>query len=132
MMDGGGEKQISISLEQFRNVPFEIKRLYYIYNVKENERRGFHAHKSLQQILICANGSCEILLDNGEEKTVVLLNKKTEGVLVESYIWHEMFNFSSDAVLIVLASDYYYEEDYIRDYNKFLEYCNNIKIGGLT
>lgn len=115
-----------VSIEQFKNVPFEIKRVYFIYNVDREERRGFHAHKDLQQVLLCISGSCKVLLDNGVEKSEVLLNEKNEGILVENYIWREMFDFSSDAVLMVLASEYYCKEDYIRDYNEFIKYSKSV------
>ena len=82
--------------------------------------RGHHAHKSLEQILICIHGSCKILLDNGEEKKIVSLEKPYEGLYIKNNIWREMYDFSPDAVLMVLASDYYKEEDYIRNYEEFL------------
>ena len=84
--------------------------------------RGDHAHKSLEQILICIHGSCKIRLDNGREKKIVPLEKPYEGLYVSNNMWREMFDFSEDAVLMVLASDYYREEDYIRDYEEFLRF----------
>lgn len=118
----GDSRGILIALEQMKNVPFEIKRVYYMYNTVQGVRRGFHAHKQLKQILICVNGSCKILLDDGNEKAEVCLDEPNKGLLIESYIWREMFDFSEDAVLMVLASELYDEEDYIRDYNKFIQY----------
>lgn len=109
-----------ISLEEFRDIPFEIKRVYYMYDTGKDVRRGFHAHKSLQQILICIHGECKILLDNGKEKKVVPLEKPYEGLYVSNNMWREMYDFSPDAVLMVLASDYYKEDDYIRNYDDFL------------
>lgn len=109
-----------VALEEFKDIPFEIKRVYYLYDTKESVRRGFHAHKSLEQILICIHGSCKILLDNGTEKKVVALEKPYEGLYIANDIWREMYDFSPDAVLLVLASDFYREEDYIRDYDEFL------------
>ena len=90
-------------------------------------RRGYHAHKSLEQILICIHGSCKILLDNGTEKKVVPLEKPYEGLYVANNMWREMYDFSFDAVLLVLASELYDESDYIRNYDKFLEYVNKSK-----
>ena len=113
-----------IALEQNKDIPFEIKRVYYIYDTLPNVRRGFHAHKSLQQILICTSGECKILLDDGKNKEVVTLNKPTEGLHINGCIWREMFDFSPDAVLMVLASEYYDEDDYIRNYEDFLSYVN--------
>ena len=118
----GDDRGNLISLEENKNIPFDIKRVYYIFDNKEGVRRGFHAHKNLQQVLICVNGSCEILLDDGKEKSIIKLENRNEGLFIEKMIWHEMFNFSADCVLMVLASDYYYEEDYIRDYEEFKNY----------
>lgn len=91
-----------------------------MYDTKKNVHRGFHAHKSLEQILICIHGSCKVLLDNGTEKKIVSLEKPYEGLYIANNMWREMYDFSEDAVLMVLASEYYKEEDYIRDYNEFL------------
>lgn len=109
-------------LEAKRDIPFEIKRVYYVYDVVERERRGFHAHKELEQYLICVHGSCKILLDNGLEKENVLLDNPSEGLYVGPGTWREMYDFSDGAVLLVLASEYYNEKDYIRNYDHFLEY----------
>ena len=100
----------------------EIKRVYYMYDTLEGVRRGFHAHKCLEQILICIHGSCKILMDDGNEKVEVPLDKPYEGLYISNAIWREMFDFSPDAVLMVLASEYYDESDYIRNYDEFLKY----------
>ncbi len=113
-----------VALEENKDIPFEIKRVYYMYETKQGVHRGFHAHKSLEQILICIHGSCKILLDNGREKKVVSLEKPYEGLYVSNDLWREMYDFSDDAVLMVLASEYYDENDYIRDYDEFLKYIN--------
>lgn len=115
----GDERGMLVALEELKDIPFEIKRVYYMYDTKENVHRGFHAHKSLEQILICIHGSCKILMDNGIEKKVVSLEKPYEGLYIANDIWREMYDFSADAVLMVLASDFYKEEDYIRDYDVF-------------
>lgn len=111
-----------IALEQMINVPFDIKRVYYMYNAVPGVRRGFHAHKQLKQILVCVKGSCKILLDDGTEKVEVSLDEPNKGLIIESHLWREMFDFSDDAVLMVLASELYDESDYIRNYDEFLEY----------
>lgn len=111
-----------VSLESLRNIPFEIKRIYYIYGNKDNIARGFHAHYKLQQVLICINGRCKIKLDNGNISQSIELSTPNEGLLIDSCIWREMYDFSSDAVLLVLASELYDESDYIRDYNEFLQF----------
>ena len=123
----GDERGQLVALEENKDIPFEIKRVYYMYDTVEGVRRGFHAHKSLEQILICIHGSCKILLDNGKEKNVVPLERPYEGLYVSNAMWREMFDFSPDAVLMVLASDYYKEEDYIRDYDEFLKYVEEHK-----
>lgn len=116
----GDDRGMLVALEEYKDIPFEIKRVYYMYDTKKDVHRGFHAHKSLEQILICINGSCKVLLDNGTEKKIVSLEKPYEGLYIANNMWREMYDFSEDAVLMVLASEYYKEEDYIRDYNEFL------------
>lgn len=111
-----------VALEEFKDIPFDIKRVYYMYETVPGVSRGFHAHRNLEQILICVHGSCKILLDDGTEKTVVPLDKPNEGLYIANNMWREMFDFSTDAVLMVLASQYYDEADYIRDYNQFLKF----------
>lgn len=118
----GDERGTLIALEQLKNIPFEIKRVYYMYDTVKGVRRGFHAHKCLKQILICVKGSCKILLDDGTEKAEVLLDEPNKGLIIESNIWREMFDFSDDAVLMVLASELYDESDYIRNYDDFITY----------
>ena len=109
-------------LEAEDHIPFPIKRIYYIYDVPEKERRGFHAHKELQQVLFCIHGMCKILLDDGSEQTTVTLDNPAEGILINRTVWREMFDFSPGSVLVVLASEHYDEADYIRDYDQFLVY----------
>ena len=117
----GDDRGQLVALEEFKDIPFEIKRVYYMYDTGEGVHRGFHAHRSLEQILICIHGSCKVLLDNGTEKKVISLEKPYEGLYIANDMWREMYDFSSDAVLLVLASDFYKEEDYIRDYDVFLK-----------
>ncbi|HIF9375637.1 TPA: sugar 3,4-ketoisomerase [Photobacterium damselae] len=118
----GDDRGALISLEQNKNVPFEIKRVYYIFDTKEGIARGFHAHKELQQIAICVKGSCRFLMDDGHKRAEVILDKPNQGILIDVMQWHEMHDFSHDCVLVVLASDYYDETDYIRNYDDFLGY----------
>ena len=117
----GDDRGQLVALEEFKDIPFRIKRVYYMYDTKPGVRRGFHAHKKLEQILICIHGSCKILMDNGKEKKVVSLEKPYEGLYISNDIWREMYDFSEDAVLMVLASEVYNEDDYIRDYDEFLK-----------
>lgn len=118
----GDERGQLVALEEFKDIPFEIKRVYYMYDTASGVIRGHHAHKVLEQILICIHGSCKIRLDNGTEQKVVPLEKPYEGLYVSNSMWREMFDFSPDAVLMVLASGLYDEADYIRDYDEFLEF----------
>lgn len=116
----GDDRGSLISLEQNKNIPFEIKRIYYIFGTKENVSRGFHAHRNLEQVAICLSGSCRFILDNGKEKDEITLNSPAKGLYINNYIWREMHDFSSDCVLVVLASEHYMESDYIRNYDDFL------------
>lgn len=121
----GDERGMLVALEQIKNVPFEIKRVYYMFGTKDNVRRGFHAHKELRQLAIAVRGSCYFHLDDGVDKEEVLLNDPAQGLLIEPAIWHEMYNYSDDCVLLVLASDVYDESDYIRNYEAFQESVRN-------
>ena len=120
----GDDRGKLIAIEELKNIPIEIKRVYYIFDNKNNIKRGFHAHKNLKQIAICVKGSCTFVLDNGKNKEEIILDSPDHGLLIEGLIWREMYNFSPDCVLLVLASEHYDEDDYIRDYDKFLELAN--------
>ena len=93
-----------------------------MYDTANGVHRGFHAHRSLEQILVCIHGSCKVLLDNGREKKVVPLEKPYEGLYISNNMWREMYDFSPDAVLLVFASQLYDESDYIRNYDEFLKF----------
>lgn len=107
--------------EANRNIPLNIQRLYYIFGAQPDVPRGFHAHKKLQQIAFCIQGSCKMLMDNGKEKQEVLIGQSNKGLFIPPMVWHEMHDFSEDCILLVLASDHYDESDYIRNYDQFLE-----------
>lgn len=117
----GDERGQLVALEQDIDIPFEIKRVYYIYDTKTNVRRGHHSHNTLQEILVCIHGSCKILLDDGREKEIVCMEKPYEGLYVPPKTWLEMYDFTHDAVLLVLASELYSEDDYVRNYDLFLK-----------
>lgn len=121
----GDDRGALVSLEENKNIPFEVKRVYYMYDTKPGVKRGFHAHKELKQILFCPCGACTIMLDDGAEKVCVRLDDPTEGLVVEANVWREMYDFTPNAVLMVLASDYYDENDYIRDYDLFLQHVRS-------
>ncbi|MFZ4455563.1 MAG: sugar 3,4-ketoisomerase [Bacteroidales bacterium] len=101
-------------------VPFEVKRIYYLYDVPGGETRGGHAHRELQQMIVAAGGSFDVVLDDGENKRTVTLNRPYQALLVVPGIWRELENFSSGSTLLVLASHHYDESDYIRTYDDFL------------
>ncbi len=110
--------------EGLKNVPFDIKRVYWLYDIPAGEGRGGHAHKQIKQLLIAVSGSFHVTLDNGKEKQTYLLNHPYQALLIDTGIWRTLDDFSSGAVCVVLASDWYEEEDYIYDYNDFLKYIN--------
>jgi dTDP-4-dehydrorhamnose 3,5-epimerase-like enzyme len=114
-----------ISLEQHKNIPFDVLRVYYIFDTKKGVSRGFHAHRYLEQVVVCVKGSCRFILDNGDMKEELLLHSPKQGLYIGHNLWREMHDFSEDCVLLVLASDYYHEGDYIRDYDDFLALVNN-------
>nr|WP_321459166.1 FdtA/QdtA family cupin domain-containing protein [uncultured Vibrio sp.] len=121
----GDERGKLIALETVKNVPFEIKRVYYIYDTEYNVARGFHAHRQLRQLAICISGSCTVLMDDGMNKEEVILNEPNKGLVIDPMQWHEMYNFSENCVLMVLANDLYDEADYIRDYDEFKRLVNH-------
>jgi dTDP-4-dehydrorhamnose 3,5-epimerase-like enzyme len=113
-----------VSLEGSKNIPFNIKRVYYMFDTLVGTRRGHHAHLKLEQILVCTSGSCCILLDDGKQKQTFRLNNPHLGLYVHNLLWREIYDFSSNCVLMVLASEHYDETDYIRDYDQFLALSN--------
>lgn len=111
-----------VALEKGEEFPFEIKRVYYIWGTAPHITRGNHAHKHLEQVIVCTSGSCDFMLDNGRgEKETVHLDSPTQGLYIKSNIWRQFTNFSQDCVVMVLASEHYKEEDYIRNYEDFLK-----------
>lgn len=117
----GDDRGSLISLEKDNNIPFEIKRVYYMFKTGKDVRRGCHAHRHLRQVAIAVRGSCRFLLDNGREKIELLLDNPAQGLLIDSFTWREMYEFTEDCVLMVLADQHYDETDYVRSYNDFLE-----------
>ena len=108
-------------IEGNRHVPFEIKRVYYLYDVPGGATRGGHAHKTLQQLLVAMSGSFDVVLDDGHERKRFHLNRSYFGLYIPPMVWRELDNFSSGSVCMALASDFFSEEDYFRDYHSFLE-----------
>ena len=121
----GDERGSLIAIEEGYNAPFEIKRVYYIFDTKEGVERGFHAHINLKQIAIAVKGSCTFVLDKKKKREEIKLTNPNQGLFIEGLIWREMKNFSPECVLVVIASEHYDEKDYIRDYEIFLKAVKN-------
>lgn len=116
-----------VVIEQGKDVPFPIKRSYFIYGTSPDEPRGFHAHKQLEQVFVCLRGQCDVILDDGLHKQTVKLDASDKSLYVGKMIWHEMHNFSRDCLFAAFASDLYDEDDYIRDYETFLKSLADMK-----
>lgn len=112
-------------VENSNSVPFDVKRIYYLYDVPGGASRGAHAHKNLYQLIIAVSGSFNVTLDDGNVKRTFMLNRPYQGLLVVPGIWRDLYDFSSGAVCMVLASEKYDTSDYIRDYNCFLKFKND-------
>ena len=108
-----------MAMEVHKTVPFDVKRIYYIFGTQAGVSRGFHAHRALQQVAVCVMGKCRMVLDDGERREEVWLDAPTKGLLIADLVWREMHDFSPDCVLLVLASEHYNENDYIRSYDEF-------------
>ena len=110
--------------EAERDIPFPIKRFYYIHGAPKNTQRGAHAHKALRQFLFCPYGSIKLLMDDGRNKETFILDNPAVGIIVDPLMWHDMVWLEENSVLCVAASDYYNEADYLRDYDEFIKYLN--------
>lgn len=115
----GDDRGSLVALEYGPNLPFDVKRVYYIFGTKAGVPRGFHAHRKLKQLLIAVSGSVTVKTEHNGKIETHLLNRPDEGLLIDGLVWREMHDFSPDCVLVVLADEYYDESDYIRDYNMF-------------
>lgn len=120
----GDDRGSLVALEAQKTVPFDVKRVYYIFGTQQGVSRGFHAHKNLKQVAVCVTGKCKMVLDDGKKREEVWLDSPTTGLIIEDLTWREMHNFSEDCVLLVLASEHYDESDYIRDYDEFKKVAN--------
>lgn len=117
-------------VENGLTLPFEVKRVYYLYDVPGGESRGAHAHRNLEQLIVAASGSFTVTLDDGKTKRSCFLNRPYQGLYIKPGLWRDLVDFSSGAVCMVLASDVYDSADYIRDYKEFLEFRNNLSSRG--
>ena len=115
----GDDRGMLVVAEYQKEIPFPVKRIYYIYGAEADTRRGYHSHKNLQQIYIAIHGSCKVTLTDGTETQTVCLDNPAKGLYIGHNVWREIFDFSPDAVLLVLASEVYSEDDYIRTYEEF-------------
>lgn len=115
----GDDRGSLVALEAHKTVPFDVKRVYYIFGTQAGVSRGFHAHRALQQVAVCVIGKCRMVLDDGQRREDVWLGSPTKGLLIGDLVWREMHDFSPDCVLLVLASEHYDEADYIRSYDEF-------------
>lgn len=115
----GDERGMLVVAEYQKEIPFTVRRIYYIYNANSTTKRGFHSHKNLQQIYIAIHGNCKVMLTNGTEKQIVCLDNPDQGLYIGHNVWREIYDFSDDCVLLVLASEIYSENDYIRSYEEF-------------
>ena len=120
----GDDRGSLVALEANKTIPFDIKRVYYIFGTQPGVSRGFHAHRALQQVAVCVTGKCRMVLDNGQLREDFWLDSPTKGLLIGDLVWREMHDFSPDCVLLVLASEHYDETDYIRDFNEFKKAVN--------
>jgi len=116
----GDETGSLVAIEGMVNIPFDVKRVYYIYGTTSNAVRGRHAHRNLQQLIFCPVGSCEFTLDDGRERKTIRLQSPSQGLYLKGRLWREFSEFSHDCVVMVLASSVYDESDYIRSYEEFL------------
>lgn len=114
----------NLAVIEKETIPFKISRVYYLYDIPSSSFRGGHAHKKLYQFLIALSGSFEVNLKDGKTETIVTLNKPDKGLLIEPETWREIDNFSSGAICLVVASEVYDEDDYIRDFDEFLSYVS--------
>lgn len=117
----GDERGSLVALEGQKTVPFSIRRVYYMFDTKADVSRGFHAHRHLLQVAVCVTGSCRMVLDDGRSREEAVLDSPIRGLFIRNMIWREMYDFTPDCVLLVLASEHYDEADYLRSYDQFLE-----------
>jgi dTDP-4-dehydrorhamnose 3,5-epimerase-like enzyme len=116
------ERGSLVSIEANIDIPFMIKRVYFMYGLKSGQRRGCHAHRSLHQMLICLNGECSVLMNDGFERMNVRLAESNIGLYIPPKVWHEIYDCTAETIIMVLANDYYNEGDYIRNFDEFIKF----------
>jgi hypothetical protein len=127
LINKSGEVNTLFFFQALKDIPFEIKRIYFITNLASGEKRGFHAHINLKQLILCPYGKIDVSLKDGITKKIIKLHDPSLGLLISKPIWRELEWLQENSVLLVAASDYYYESDYIRNYQQFLDYIHSIK-----
>ena len=115
----------NIGVVENDTIPFDVKRVYYLFDVPSGAKRGGHAHKKLKQVILAISGSFDVVLKDGKSKEIITLNKPDKGLLIENNIWRELENFSSGSVCLVLASEEFSEADYIRNYKDYLSFLKD-------
>lgn len=120
----GDERGSLVVLDKFSEIPFRMKRVYYLFGMKADVSRGFHAHKKLHQIAFCISGTCRMIIDDGVNREDFIMESPSVGIDLPPMLWHEMHDFSADSVLLVIASDEYDESDYIRNYDEFMNFSH--------
>lgn len=121
----GDERGHLVVVEGMKDIPFEIKRMFYIYGTRENVVRGEHANRKSEFVLINLSGNCKIRVDDGKNRDIITLNKPHEGIYLDKMVWKDMYEFSKDSVLLVLSNQLYDSKEYIRDYNEFKKEVKN-------
>lgn len=123
----GDERGKLAVVENSKNIPFDIKRIFYVYGVTDGKSRGNHANINSKFFMICLNGSCKVKINNGSQEEMVVLDTPCKGVFINSGTWKEMFDFSRDSVLLVLSDSFYDKDEYINDYKEFKSYIRRIQ-----
>lgn len=124
----GDDRGKLVALEKGEDFPFDVKRVYYIWDSDKDVIRGKHAHKELEQVIVCLSGSCDFILDNGRERKTIHLDRADQGLYIKGTLWREFTNFCDNCIIMVLANKYYDPDDYIKEYNEFLteaKECND-------
>lgn len=123
----GDSRGYLVAVESNKNIPFEIKRVFYVYGSQENIVRGKHAHYTAEQLIICINGSCDFIVDDGNKCETIRMDNRTKALYIPAGVWDEFTNFSPNCVVVVFSNELYDPNDYISDYSEFLEYIKNGK-----
>jgi dTDP-4-dehydrorhamnose 3,5-epimerase-like enzyme len=125
----GDDRGSLVVVEQLKEIPFDLKRIFYIYGTKENVVRGQHANRKSEFVLINLKGTCKVMVDDGKNKEVIVLDKPHSGIYLDKMVWKDMYDFSEDSILLVLSSELYDKSEYVSDYDQFIQEVNEMEIG---